>query len=99
MLLCCGSRRDESKSNDGDDGIPDEIGAQIVELNALDDHDAVVSHRGPPREENEATMLARVAGGVQQEGTEHNVDAEDHLVLPIDRRRHAVPKRSCERIK
>jgi hypothetical protein len=29
-------------------------------------------------------MLARVAGSEQQEESEHDVNAKDHLVLPVD---------------
>jgi hypothetical protein len=57
-----------------------------VVLDALHNHDAVMSERGPASEEDEAAMLTRVVGGDQQEDAERDVNTEDHLVLPVDRR-------------
>jgi hypothetical protein len=97
--LLCGSQGDESEADDGDSGEAEQITAQVVVLNPLHDHDTVVSERGPASEQNEAAMLARIAGGDQQEDPERDVDAEDHLVLPVDRRCGAVPERAGERVK
>ena len=54
---------DESETDDSDNGEAERITAQIVVLNALHNHDAVMSERGPASEEDEAAMLTRVAGG------------------------------------
>src|SRR5580704_590896 len=97
--LLCGSQGDESETDDSDNGEAEQIVAKIVVLDALHNHDAVVSKRGPASEKDEAAMLTRVAGGDQQEDAERDVNTEDHLVLPVDRRRRAVPERASERVK
>jgi hypothetical protein len=69
-----------------------------VVLDALHNHDGVMSKRGPASEKDEAAMLTRVAGSDQQEDAEQDVNAEDHLVLPVDRRCYAVPECARERV-
>ena len=44
-------------------------------------------------------MLMRVAGGDEQEDAERDVNAEDPLVLPVDRRCRAISERARERVK
>jgi hypothetical protein len=99
LRLLCGSQGDESETDDSDNGEAEQIVAQIVVLDALHNHDAVMSKRGPASEKDEAAMLTRVAGGDQQEDAERDVNAEDHLIRPVDRRCRAVPERARERVK
>ena len=74
-----------SATNERDNGIARQIASQIMVLNSLHNHDAVMRERGPARKEDEDAMLSRIAGGNQREYTERDVNGEDHLVLPIDR--------------
>src|SRR6185437_14662749 len=68
-------------------------------LNTLDDHHAYVSERGPSSKKNEAAMLAWLADRHQHADAENDVDTENHLVLPVDRRRDAVPQSPAKWIK
>jgi len=65
MLRCCGSHHNESKRNDGNDGVPDEIGAQIVVLTARPrSSDLLVGHAWEfgRREDGLARFLYELAG-------------------------------------
>lgn len=47
--LLCGGQGDESETDDSDNGEAEQITAQIMVLNALHNHHAIMSERGPAR--------------------------------------------------
>ena len=92
------SQGDERDTNQGEDRKADEITLQIMMLNALDDHDAVVSDGRPASKQYQTAVVAWAWHGVQQKRAKCDVNAQDHLILPVDGARDAIPERSEERI-
>ena len=90
--------RDQCDADEHGHAETDEVATQVMALESLHDHDAVVGDRGPSGEEDKAAMLAGFAGGEQQKDAKHDVNAEDHLVLAADGASDPGAQSSGERV-